>query len=147
MSLIKWSPTRDLQTLQEGINRVFSDAFGQSGLFDNDVALSAFRPPVDIIDTDEAFLIHVELPGVKKENVSIEMKENILTLKGERVEEKKYAQGSYYRSERTFGKFERSFSMPAMINPDTIRANFNDGVLEVIVPKPEEQKPRQITIS
>jgi HSP20 family protein len=147
MSLIRWSPARDLQTLQEGINRVFSDAFGQSGLFDNDVALSAFRPPVDIIDTDEAILIHVELPGVQKENVSIEMKENILTLKGERFEERKYPQGSYYRSERTFGKFERSFSMPARIKPDSIRATFNDGVLEVIVPKPEEQKPRQISIS
>jgi HSP20 family protein len=147
MSLIRWSPARDLQTLQEGINRVFSDAFGQSGLFDNDVAMSAFRPPVDIIDTAEAILIQVELPGVKKENVSIEMKENILTLRGERIEEKKYQQGSYYRSERIFGKFERAFSMPARINPDTIRANFNDGVLEIVVPKPEEQKPKQISIA
>jgi HSP20 family protein len=147
MSLIRWSPARDLQTLQEGINRVFSDAFGQSGLFDNDVAMSAFRPPVDIIDTDEAILIHVELPGVKKEDVSIEVKDNILTLKGERVEERKYPQGSYYRSERIFGKFERAFSMPSRVNPDSIRASFNDGVLEVTVPKPEEQKPRQIAIS
>ena len=101
---------------------------------------------MDIYDKDNAIVIHAELPGVKKEDVSIEVKENILTIKGERAEVKEVNEDSYFRKERIFGSFQRSFTLPSAINPENIKATFKDGVLQIEIPKPEEQKPKQIEI-
>lgn len=146
MAIVRWQPYGAVASLQNSINKLFNDAFSRANI-DEDFALSAWKPVVDIFDKEDAIVIHAELPGVKKEDVTIEVKDNILTLRGERSESKEIKEDKYYRKERTFGSFHRAFSLPAAINPDTIKANFKDGILEIEIPKPEEQKPKQVTIS
>jgi HSP20 family protein len=89
----------------------------------------------------------VELPGVNKDDVSVEVKDNVLTLRGERLLDPEIKDEHYYRKERSFGKFNRSFSLQEPIKPDLIKAGFKDGVLTVEVPRSEEEKPKQITVS
>lgn len=145
MAVVRWQPYGAVASLQDSINRLFNDAFARTGA-DEDFTLSAWKPLVDIFDKDDAIIIHAELPGVRKEDVSIELKENILTLKGERCETKEVKEDKFYRKERTFGSFHRAFTLPTAINPDLIKATFKDGVLEIEIPKPEEKKPKQIQI-
>jgi HSP20 family protein len=146
MAIVRWQPYGAVASLQNSINKLFNDAFTRANV-DEDFALSAWKPVVDIFDKDDAIVIHAELPGVKKEDVAIEVKDNVLTLRGERSESKEIKEDKYYRKERTFGSFHRAFSLPAAINPDTIKATFKDGILEIEIPKPEEQKPKQVKIS
>lgn len=146
MAIVRWQPYGAVANLQNSINKLFNDAFSRTNV-DEDFALSAWKPVVDIFDKDDAIVIHAELPGVKKEDVAIEVKDNVMTLRGERSESKEIKEEKYYRKERTFGSFHRAFSLPSAINPDTIKATFKDGVLEIEIPKPEEQKPKQVKIS
>lgn len=146
MAIVRWQPYGAVASLQDSINKLFQDAFSRANI-DEDFALSAWKPVVDIFDKDDAIAIHAELPGVKKEDVAIEVKDNVLTLRGERTESKEIKEDKYYRKERTFGSFHRAFTLPAAVNPDSIRATFKDGVLEIEIPKPEEQKPKQVKIS
>ncbi len=146
MAIIKWSPARDIASLQQGINRLFEDVFSQSGDYDSE-AMGTWRPPVDIIDTEPAIIIFAEIPGVDKENVAIEVKENVLSISGERSVDHSVGNGSYMRSERVFGRFARSFALPAMIATEKITASFKDGVLKITIPKPEAEKPRQVSIN
>ena len=146
MAIIKWSPAREIASLQQGINRLFEDVFAQPGGYDSD-AMGVWRPPVDIVDTEDAIVIFAEIPGVEKNQVSIEVKDDVISIQGERVVDKSIGNGSYYRSERIFGRFGRSFALPAMVRTDKIRASFKNGVLKIIIPKPEEEKPRQVSIS
>ncbi len=145
MALVRWQPYGAVASLQDSINRLFHDAFPRS-LGDDDLALSSWKPVVDIFDRQDSIVIHAELPGITKEDVSIEIKENVLTLKGERSETKEVSEDKYFRKERSFGSFYRAFTLPSTINPDSIKATFKDGVLEIEIPKPEEQKPKQVQI-
>ena len=146
MAMIRWSPARDIASLQQGINRLFEDVFSQSGDYDSET-MGAWRPPVDIIDTEAAIVIFIEIPGVEKEAVAIEVKENVLAISGERTVDDALGNGSYMRSERVFGKFARSFALPAMIPTDKITASFKDGVLKITIPKPEQEQPRKVSIN
>ena len=146
MTLVKWSPAKEMITLQDRINRFFDDSFFRAGFREDDNALSTWNPMVDIYDDNDKIVIKAELPGVEKKDISIDMKDRILTLKGERSVDKEAKEDSYYRRERSFGRFERAFTMPTGLNPDKIKADYRDGVLKIEVPKPEEEKPKQITI-
>ena len=146
MATIRWSPAREIASLQQGINRLFEDVFSQSGDYDSET-MGAWRPPVDIIDTEAAIVIFVEIPGVEKEAVAIEVKENVLAISGERTVDDAVGNGSYMRSERVFGRFARSFALPAMIPTDKITASFKDGVLKITIPKPEQEQPRKVSIN
>ena len=147
MALVRWDPFRNVATLQDRINRLFEDAFPRSRDIDDDVSMCAWRPAVDIYETENGLVLKAELPGVKKEDVSVEIKDNILTLKGERVEDKRVDEDNYYRRERCFGTFQRSFNLEQNIQPEKIKAKFKDGVLEVEIPRPEEEKPKKISVS
>jgi len=147
MAIVKWDPFRDVVALQDRINRIFNDSFGRSRDLDDEVSLYDWRPPVDIYETNEGIVLKVELPGVNKDDVSVEVKENVLTLKGERLLDPEIKDEHYYRKERSFGKFNRSFSLQEPIKPDLIKAGFKDGVLTVEVPRPEEERPKQITVN
>ncbi len=146
MTIIKWSPARDIASLQQGINRLFEDVFSQSGGYDSET-MGAWRPPVDIIDTEAAIIIFVEIPGVDKDMVDIEVKENVLSISGERTVDSSSGSGSYMRSERVFGRFARSFALPAMLPTDKITASFKDGVLKITIPKPEQEQPCKVSIN
>jgi HSP20 family protein len=147
MSIVRWDPLRNVASLQDRINRLFNEAFSSSKGFEDEVSMSAWRPAVDIYDTDNALVIKVELPGIEKDDVSVDVKGNVLTIKGERSFDKEIKEENYYRKERSIGKFQRSFTLPEAVNPEAIKANFKNGVLEIEVPKPEEKKPKQISIN
>ncbi|MDJ0802454.1 MAG: Hsp20/alpha crystallin family protein [Desulfobacterales bacterium] len=146
MTIIKWSPAREIASLQQGINRLFEDVFSQGGDQDSET-MGAWRPSVDIIDTEAAIIIYAEIPGVAKEAVAIEVKENVLSISGERTVDNALGNGSYMRSERVFGKFARSFALPAMIPTEKISASFKEGVLKITIPKPEQEQPRKVSIN
>jgi len=147
MAIVRWEPFRNMTTLQDRINRMFDDVFTRAAENDDAAVVGGWRPSVDIFDKTEALVIKAELPGVAKEDVRVEATENILTLKGERKIEKEEAEGIYFRKERFYGKFERSFTLPIETDNEKITATFKDGVLILEIPKPEEKKPKQITIN
>jgi len=146
MALVKWDPFRDVAVLQNRINRMFDDSFGPSRDRDDEMNMCAWRPAVDIYETETGVILAVELPGVGKENVTVEVKDNILTLKGERLARPEIKEENYYRQERCYGTFQRSFTLHHNIQPNLIKATFKDGILEIEIPRPEEEQPKQITV-
>ena len=146
MTLVKWDPFRDVEKLQNRINRMFEDSFGRTRDQDDEMNLCAWRPPVDIYETETGIVLAAELPGVGKENISVEVKDNILTLKGERTANPNIKEKNLYRQERCYGTFQRSFTLQQYIQPNLIKATFKDGVLEIEIPKPDEEQPKQITV-
>jgi len=147
MALVKWDPFREVTTLQERINRLFEDAFPRARDREEDLSLGTWRPAVDIYEGETGVVLKAELPGIKKEDVSVEVKDNVLTIKGERKVDSEVKEKNYYRRERTHGSFSRSFNLQYAVNPDKIKARFKDGVLEIEVPKPEEEKTKQINVN
>jgi len=147
MALVKWDPFRDVAVLQNRINRMFDDSFGPSRDRDDEMNMCAWRPAVDIYETETGVILAVELPGVGKKNVAVEVKDNILTLKGERLSKPEIKEENYYRQERCYGSFQRSFTLHHNIQPNLIKATFKDGMLEIEIPRPEEEQPKQITVN
>lgn len=146
MQLIKWNPTRDLFNLRHNMNSLFDDFFYPRRRSYGDEALWNWNPAVDIYEDADNIVVKAEIPGMDKEGITVDVKDRVLTLKGERSEDKEVKEDSYYRKERTYGRFERAFTLPADVKTDDIKAEYKDGVLKVIVPKPEVQKPKQITV-
>ena len=147
MALVKWDPFRDVAVLQNRINRMFDDSFGPSRDREDEMNMCAWRPAVDIYETETGVILAVELPGVGKKNVAVEVKDNILTLKGERLSKPEIKEENYYRQERCYGSFQRSFTLHHNIQPNLIKATFKDGMLEIEIPRPEEEQPKQITVN
>jgi HSP20 family protein len=152
MSLIRWNPTRDLMNwpsdlfgLQRDMNRIFDNFFRGATLEDNGIA-SFWSPAVDIAEEDDAYLVKVELPGVSKDDVKITLESNVLTICGEKKEDKEIKEKNIQRMERTYGAFQRSFMLPTSVKGEKIDAVYNDGVLTITVPKAEESKLKQIAV-
>ena len=112
----------------------------------DDLSLGTWHPVVDMYDEDDRVVIKAELPGVDKKDIAIDVKDRILTLSGERTYDNEVKEENYYRRERAYGKFQRAFSLPADVDSDKIKADFEDGLLKIEVPKPEKQKPKNITV-
>ena len=146
MALGKWDPFSNLTTLQDRINRLFDDAFPRSVNPEEDLADCNWRPQVDIYKTESGVTLKVDLPGVAKEDVSVEIKENILTIKGHRDVESEVEEEHYFRRERCGGEFQRAFAMRALVAPDAIKAAFKNGVLTIELPRPELDKLRPVTV-
>lgn len=146
MAIVKWDPFRNVTTLQDRINKLFDDSFPHQPTQDDDLAYCDWRPLVDIFETDNGIVLRVDLPGVNKENVSVEIKESILTLKGERPDDCNVYPENYLRRERCCGRFQRAFNLQYIVSPDKIKARFKDGVLEVEIPKPEEEVAKKIKV-
>jgi HSP20 family protein len=142
MELVRWEPFDQFKKIHSRLNELFEDRFNQSRVGAN----GSWAPAMDILESTEAYIIRAELPGVKKEDINVELKEGTLTLSGERKAEE-LTEGVGYRSvERVNGKFVRSVILPKTVNQDGIQASYKDGVLEIQVPKAEKVKPRQITV-
>ncbi len=146
--LTRWTdPFRDLQTFQSQINRLFNETFAATGPGSRDEGMSAaWAPPVDISETKDGLVFTVELPGFKKEELTLNVENGVLTLEGERRFEKKTDERNYHRVERSYGRFIRSFSLPVNVDAERIDASLVDGVLTVEIPKREEAKPKSIPI-
>ena len=146
MALIRWDPFRDLLSLQDRMNRIFEESFPKSRVFEGPLTTGVWSPAVDIYETETAIILKVELPGLSKDDISIEIKDNNLILRGERKFEKDIREENYHRIERSYGTFSRTFSLPNTIDRNKVDATFKDGILEITIPKAEETKPKQIEI-
>src|SRR3954454_23175109 len=140
MALIRWEPAREINGLQGEMNRLF-DAFftGSSESNGHGRALRRWIPPMDLVETDEHFILRADLPGLDESAVNVELDDNVLTVSGERKAEHEDRKEGYYRVERASGTFARSLTLPEGVNADAIEARFDRGVLEVRIPKPEER--------
>jgi HSP20 family protein len=123
------------------IDRVFDAFFGQTDQG------RRWVPPMDLVEAEDHFVLKADLPGLAEEDVNIEVQDGTLTISGERKAEHEQRERGWYRIERSFGSFNRSLTLPDGVDPDGIDASFKDGVLEISIPKPEERKPRRISIS
>ena len=146
MNLVRWNPMRDMETLHNRINRLFDGGIFPTFSLDDGMSLGNWRPVVDIYENDETLVVKLELPGVDKNDISVDLKDGVLTLSGKRSHEKEVKEENYYRKERAYGSFHRSFNVPAEIDPDKVKAEFKDGILKVEIPKPEEKKPKKIAV-
>jgi HSP20 family protein len=143
MSLISWDPFSDMDTL---FNRMMPARWPR--IASNGERRYEWSPSADISETDREFMIRAELPAVRKEDVKVTVDAGMITIKGERKQQKDDKTEKYHRVETFYGSFERSFSLPENVNPDTIRCESKDGVLTVHIPKAEAQKsqPKQIAV-
>ena len=146
MPFVKWDPFGNVSTLQDRINKVFDDAFARDGSYEAEPSDCSWRPPVDIFDTPNGIVINMEVPGMLKEDVAVEIRENILSIRGERKPNPEIRDDDYFRQEICKGTFQRSFSLQYPVNIDKVKASVKDGILTIELPHPEEEKPRQITI-
>jgi len=137
---------RDMFNFRGRSDRVFDDFFYPVHKDDGEMTLMNWKPSVDIYDNDDNIVIKAELPGVDKEDISVDVDGRFLTLKGERSSENEVKEENFHRRERAYGKFQRVFTLPAEINADDIKADYTDGVLTIDIPKPEEKKPKQIAV-
>jgi len=145
MALVKWDPFRDLMGLQSSISRFLDDNFrfwrmpegalAQEGVF-----------PVDIKDTPEAILVKAELPGMNKGDIKVSLVDNILTIRAERKKEEKEEGANYIRVERSFGSFSRSFTVDVPVKQDEMKARYQDGILEITLPKQTVSRSKEINI-
>ncbi len=140
------NPFRQLSDLREEIDRLFESPWGNLGTSTQPFR-SGWMPAVDLFEDKDNFLVKAELPGMKKEEIEISLHEGVLTISGERKEEKKEGNSDTYRSERFFGRFHRTISLPTAVNGEKVGANYKDGILTVTLPKSEESKPKQIPVN
>ena len=146
MQLVTWTPWREMASLRNRMNRIFNDSFFRDENTDDELSLRHWNPVVDIYDNEDAIVIKADLPGLSKDDITIDLTNRVLTVKGERSYENEVKEENYYRRERACGKFHRAFTVPAEVDPDQVKADFKDGVLKIEVPKPKAQQPKQITI-
>jgi HSP20 family protein len=146
MELIRWNPTRDMFSFRHQMNHLFNDVFRPVVRGDEGLSMWNQYPKVDIYDSDEHIVITAELPGIEKKDIVIDVKDGVLTLKGERSSDNEIKEEKYYCRERTFGKFERVFRLPSDVDPEKISADYKDGILKIDIPKPEGKKPKQIAV-
>jgi len=146
MTLIRWDPFREMSALQERMNRLFSDVRAQAPVRGEEIVQGAWIPAVDIFETNEAIVLKAELPGITAQDISVEVKDNTLTLKGENKFEKEVKEENYHRVERSYGSFQRAFTLPGTIHQEKVKAKFKDGILEITLPKVEEAKPKQVKV-
>jgi HSP20 family protein len=126
------------------MNKMFDGVF--HGIGNEDYTFSSWTPAVDIAEHDDEYLVKVELPGVNKDEVKLTLENNILTIRGEKKQEKETKKENYHRVERNYGAFQRSFTLPVAVKSDKIDASYKDGILTVSLPKAEEAKPKQIEV-
>lgn len=153
MSLVRWNPAHELDrwpsdfvSVQRDINRLFDNFLRSGSPAEETMATSYFAPAVDIAEQENEYIVNVELPGVAKGDVKISVESNILTIKGEKKQEKEEKNKNFHRVERSYGSFQRSFTLPSTVKNDKIDAVFNSGILTVTMPKSEEAKPKQIEV-
>ena len=147
MNLIRWNPWREMESWQNRMMNRFFDRnlfdFGETG---GELAMTNWNPTVDIYEEGDNIMVKADLPGVDKDHVTVDLKDNVLTISGERSHENEVKEESFYRKERAYGKFSRSFTLPSGVDGEKIKAEYKNGVLHVEIPKPEGERVRKITV-
>ncbi|HEX8715286.1 MAG TPA: Hsp20/alpha crystallin family protein [Solirubrobacteraceae bacterium] len=148
MAVIRWEPAREISSLQQEVNRLFGTFFDtQAGAGDGVSGARRWIPAMDLVEEGDQYVLRADLPGVREDDVKVELDDDVLTISGDRKSEHEERRGGYRRIERSSGSFSRSLTVPEGIDPERIDARFENGVLEVRVPKPEQRKPRRVAIS
>ncbi len=145
MALVRWEPFRELAALQNEMGRWMNQMTGGTTP-GNGQSSSTWLPAVDVWETENELVLAFDLPGIPEDKVSVELDDNVLTVSGERERTQEHSGDRFYRFERRFGTFARSVTLPQGVNEEAIQAAYRDGVLEIRVPKPEEQKPKRIPV-
>ena len=139
MALVRWEPV--------SLNRLLNNTFFDSPTAgDGGNGVRRWIPAMDLVETDDHFVLKADLPGLNEGDVNIEVEDNVLTVSGERKSEHEDKREGYYRVERSFGSFRRTLTLPEGVDPEAVSATFDKGVLEVRIPKPEQRKPRRVAI-
>jgi HSP20 family protein len=146
MALVRWEPLREVATLQNEMNRLFGTFFDTPTTAVNGNGARRWVPPMDLVETDEQFVLRADLPGLGEGDVKLEVEDRVLTLSGERKAEHEEKREGYYRLERGAGYFSRTLTLPEGTDASQISARFDRGVLEVRIPKPEQRKPQRVAI-
>ncbi len=148
MALIRWEPVRELGTIQNEMNRLFNNFFDTpTPTAANGGSVRRWLPAMDLVETESDFVLRADLPGMSESDVNIELEDNVLTISGERKSDHEEGKAGYYRVERSSGSFRRSLTLPEGVDPESVLATFDKGVLEVTVPKPAQRTPRKVQIS
>jgi HSP20 family protein len=142
MTLNRWDPFRDLLNVQERVHRCLD--YGSEDWVAK--RQTCWCPPTDVLETPDKYILRIELPGVGKENISIELAGNRLRLYGERLAESEPALAAYHSIERVHGLFERTFTLPGEVDPDGAEASYSDGILEIVLPKAEHRKEARVMV-
>lgn len=146
MAIVRWRPFRDVVSIQDEMNRLFDDFFGRP-VARTDWTEGVWNPSVDVSEDKDNVILRAEMPGMTKEDVRISIQDGVLTLRGEKKQEKEEKDKNYHRIERSYGSFCRSFQLPTSVKSDKVKATYKDGVLSITLPKTEEVKPKEIPIS
>ena len=146
MAIVRWEPLREFASIQNEMNRLFGTVFDAPATGGNGNTLRRWMPAMDLVETDDRFVLRADLPGLSESDVNIEVEDNVLTVSGERKAEHETTKEGYHRVERAFGGFSRSLTLPEGVDAGAVEATFDRGVLEVRIPKPEQRKPRKISI-
>jgi HSP20 family protein len=146
MALVRWEPVRELNSLQQEMNRLFSTFFDTPTGGNGTASARRWIPAMDLVETEDHYVLTADLPGLGQEDISLEFEGDVLTLSGERKAEQTERKDGYYRIERASGAFSRSLTLPEGVDPDAVKATFEKGVLEVQIPKPEQRRPKKVAI-
>ncbi|HUY80711.1 MAG TPA: Hsp20/alpha crystallin family protein [Acidobacteriaceae bacterium] len=145
MAITRWDPFREVMNLQNRLNSLFPDY--NRGTGENElVSTASFVPPVDIYEDAHNIVLKLEVPGMKQEDLDIQMENNNLTVRGERKFEKEEKEENFHRIERRYGSFYRAFTIPNTVNPDSVKADYDAGVLRIQLEKKADAKPKQIKV-
>ena len=142
MAIVRWKPMRDLIDLGDEMDRMFQGFPGDNLNRDGGM----FMPPVDMVENDDNFVVSVELPGLKKDEIKMTMQNNQLTISGNKKHEFESKEDTVHRVERSYGSFCRSISLSSTVDSSAIKASYDSGVLKITLPKAEEAKPKEIAI-
>lgn len=145
MAIVKYNPFTELRTMQEQMNRMMDMAWNRE--FGEELREGVWQPPVDIYEDEHSVIIKAEVPDVEQKDIDIRIENNTLTIRGERKHSSAVRKENYYRVERYFGQFQRSFSLPGTIDQDKVKAACDKGVLTITLPKIAEAKPKQIAVT
>jgi HSP20 family protein len=135
---------RDLLTMHDQLNRLFDESYGRSQ--SAELEYGTWSPAVDLREEEGQYVIEADMPGMKREDIEIHVENNVLSIRGERKFEAESQKETYHRIERAYGRFTRSFTLPSRVEAEKISATYRDGILQLVVPKAEESKPKRISI-
>jgi len=147
MNLVKWDPLRELEDVSNRLNRIFGRLPARAERGREMLAVADWSPSADITETDTAYLIKAEIPGVKKEDVKVSVQHGMLTMQGERKMEKEEKGKKFHRVERSYGSFVRSFRVPADADENSVKAEFKDGMLNITLTKSAKTKPEAVNVT
>jgi len=146
MTLSRWDPFRDMTSLQERMNKLFEDSLMRSRTSDQEFPMGSWSPPVDIFETDDKVVLKADLPGIDQKDIDLRIEDGVLILRGERKFDKEKSQEDFHRIERAYGSFHRTFRLPGSVDQSQVLASHKDGVLEVVLIKKADTRPRQIKV-